>query len=769
MAVLAAALLLATCAGNWQSPQVDRIDPVGGQRGTEVRLVFTGKRLFEPKGLLLSKPGLEVLEVTGDKPESCTVHLRIAPDCALGSQPLRLRTASGIGNLVLFQVGALTEIAEHRQDEEIQHVPLECAIDGDVGSEEVDRYGVEVAAGTTVHCEVQGMRLGRNAIDLTLTVWDPDGNQIASADDSVLGIKDPVLAFTAPRSGVYVVQVCPAYVDATNAGSYRLLLGTFPRPTGCLPCGGQPGEELDVTLLGDAGATGPVRVRLPDDGEQWFRFHPEDARGITPTPLLLRVGGPLNQTAEVDDKGRAWVTFPGSVHGIVAAPDQSVRFWWKAKKGAGIELRVVARSLRSPLDPLLTVRRADGRYLAANDDGAGMDSVLRFDPPADGDYQIEIRDLLRRGGPDHFFRLEGGPRSAPPNLRMVTGRREDAVLPVARGNRIGAVLQCTDIEGKEGRELVAQDLPAGVTATFGAVQAGTNLVPLLLTAAADAELGGSQVGFLLRDAGVPQPSDPGYAQYVPLVTTRNDQPLLGAMLRQLPVAVVEPLPFAIHVEAPAVPLVRGAPLTLAVRIERAEGFTGPVRLKALWNPPGLGAGQITVDGKTGTAALLLSATAGAMTGRFPFAVVGQAGARGGVVEACSAFVDLQVDEPWLTADIGRARTEPGTDTTLRVKLTPRRPLPGPGRATLLGLPHGVTCEPLPFATDQQELSFALQVAADAAPGRHRSVLVQLLVPPGEPATAGAWVEHRFGGGEIRIDRPTPPVAAPSAPRGEPCR
>jgi hypothetical protein len=635
-------------------------------------------------------------------------------------------------------------------------------------NEEVDRYGVEVAAGTRVQCEAQGIRLGRNNLDLVLTVAGPDGTQLANADDTVLGIKDPMLSFVAATAGTYVVALRTAYAEEQNAGSYRLHLGTFPRPVGCLPCGGQPGELLDVTLLGAGSEPATAQVRLPDDGEELYRFYSESARGSAPTPILLRVGGPPNKKLRTDNGDRAWVELPASVHGVVAAPDQKVRFFFKAKKGVEWEFRALARALRSPLDPVLTVRRADGRYIADNDDTTGLDSVLRFNPPEDGDYQIEVRDLLRRGSPAHFFRLEVGKRVDPPSLRMVVGQRQDSVLAVARGNRAGAVLQWSGLDPKHELVLLARDLPAGVTATFGPIMNGSNLVPLMLTASPDAEPSGSQTAFWLRAVTPPHERDPGYSQNVPLVLTRNDQPLFGRILHRLPVAVTQPAPFTLEVEAPLVPIVRNAPLALAVRVVRAEGFTETVRVKALWNTPGLGSGQVAIGGPQDRGEFPLNANGGALTGRFPIALVGTARLRGGVVEVCSDWIELQVDEPWLTAEPGRARTEPGVATELKVKLKPARTLDVACKATLLGLPRGVSCEPVQFGPTDAEITFALTVAADAAVGRHRNFLVQVLVPSAtaQDGAAPAMVEHRFGGGEIRIDEPAAkPVAQSGGKEG----
>ena len=151
-------------------------------------------------------------------------------------------------------------------------------------------------------------------------------------------------------------------------------------------------------------------------------------------------------------------------------------------------------------------------------------------------------------------------------------------------------------------------------------------MPLVLTAAPDAEPR-TKVAFWLRHDH-PHERDPGYSQNVPLLTTRNDQPLFGKILRRLPVAVTQQAPFTLAVDAPLVPIVRNAPLTLSVHVVREQGFTETVRVKALWNTPGLGSGQVAIDGKQDRGEFPLNANGNAMTGRFPIALMGTARSRG---------------------------------------------------------------------------------------------------------------------------------------------
>lgn len=755
--IAAVCALVAVLGGEpFYSPRITQVAPAGGQRGVELVVAIVGQRLADPQELMFADTGIEVVALRADKPERCEATLRIAADCPLGPHGLRLRTAAGITNYVWFQVGALPEAVEAREGRAAMKLALEQTLNATLQNEEVDHYALDLQAGARVHCEVMAMRLGFSAVDLALAVAGPDGSEIARADDTALGQKDPFVTFTATESGAYVVAVQAAFPDAANSGPYRLHVGTFPRPTGALPAGGQPGETIEFELLGDGPAT-RARATLPTDGTQVFRYyphHPETGDGeaaVAPSPILLRVGGPPNATGVVDAKGRTLVEFPASVHGVIAEPDQAARYFFNAKKGQVLEFRALARTLRSPLDPVLIAREAGGRFLAYNDDAGGdgagsADSLLTFTAPADGEFSIEVRDLLRRSSPAHFFRLEGSERSTSMSTRMVVGRQEQPVLAVPQGGRGGCVLQVTNADADAGLALLAQGLPAGLTATFGPILRGSNLVPLVVHATKDAPLLGAQMDFEARATKPPLERGPGYVQLLPLVTVRNDQPILFAAQRRLPVAVTKAAPFTLELEPLSAPLVRGAPMGVRVRVQRDEGFADDIRVRALWTPPGVNAGQVVIAGKSSEATLPLEATTAAMLGTFPLAVNAACSRGGGVLDLASDFTELRVVDPWVTATVGKARGKQGETVELRVQLACKQALEGPCRAVLVNLPRGVTATELELQPDATELAFPLTVAANAAPGRHRAFVVELRVPAGKGVAL-----HRFGGGEIRVD------------------
>ena len=85
---------------------------------------------------------------------------------------------------------------------------------------------------------------------------------------------------------------------------------------------------------------------------------------------------------------------PVAFNGIISQPGDVDFFRFKAKKDQALDIRVIARHLRSPLDSVLTLYNADGGGTASNDDSGSPDSYIRFTQPANAEYVISIADQL---------------------------------------------------------------------------------------------------------------------------------------------------------------------------------------------------------------------------------------------------------------------------------------------------------------------------------------------------------------------------------------
>src|SRR5690606_23221181 len=94
-------------------PRLRQIEPQGAQRGTEATVILRGDRVGkDPREILWHDPGIEVRELKSLDDNSVEAKLFLPSECPLGIHGLRVRTASGLTNLMTFHVGTLTEALE---------------------------------------------------------------------------------------------------------------------------------------------------------------------------------------------------------------------------------------------------------------------------------------------------------------------------------------------------------------------------------------------------------------------------------------------------------------------------------------------------------------------------------------------------------------------------------------------------------------------------------------------------------------------------------
>jgi hypothetical protein len=198
-------------------------------------------------------------------------------------------------------------------------------------------------------------------------------------------------------------------------------------------------------------------------------------------------------------------------------------------------------------------------------------------------------------------------------------------------------------------------------------------------------------------------------------------------------------------------------MNLKVVAARKEGFTAPISVFFLYNPPGVSSsGSIAIaEGQT-EALIPVTANGGAAIGTHKIVVIGRAGFNGGAIECASQLADLTISDQFFTFAFDKSAVEQGKEVDVVVKMEKKIDFDGNAKCELVGLPAGATTTPIEFNKDAKELIFKVKVAADARPGRYPSLLcVATPIVQGEP------VVHTLGTGEIRIDAPLPPK--PAAP------
>jgi hypothetical protein len=770
------ALAVALCASSAAelraaSPSLGAVRPRGVQRGAESVLTLSGGRLGDAQEILFYAPGVEVtnLEVVGDGQVKATV--KVADDCRLGEHIVRVRTASGISEMRSFYVGPFPTVDEQEPNSDFaapQKIDLNVTVAGVVQSEDVDYYVVEAKKGQRISAEIEGMRLGNTIFDPYIAIMDLKRFELSAADDSALVWQDAVASIIAPEDGNYVIQVRESAYGGNGNCMYRLHVGTFPRPTATLPAGGKYGDEVEVRFLGDVAGEWTRKIKLPEQPDPAFGLLAEDDGGVAPSLNPFRLSD-LDNVIETEpnnnhDEATAAPHLPIALNGVLSEAGDRDYFRFSAKKGQTFEVHCYARRIRSPLDSVMTLSRFKGGGVASNDDSGGPDSYFRFTAPEDGEYVVDVRDHLGKGGPDYTYRIEFTPVKplltwGIPRVARYSQERQTIVVP--RGNRFATLVSAG--RANFGGDLVVQPegLPEGVTVHADTMPANMGAWPVVFEAAPDAPVGATLVGSLGLHADANQNIPSVFSNTADMVRGAPGQSIYWRLtVDRLAVAVAEAVPFKISIVEPQVPLVQRGSMNLKVVAERQEGFNGAITIQLPFRPPGVGAASsITIPEGQNEAYYPLNANGGAAVRKWKIAVLGASNPGKGTVWVSSQLATLEITPPYVEFAMQRAAVEQGKETQIFCTVKHNTPFEGSAKVQLVGLPHNVTAPEMEISQGTQEFAFKVTTAADSPAGNHKNVFCQLVIQQnGEP------IAHAVGGTELRIDKPLPPKKdAPAKP------
>jgi hypothetical protein len=730
---------------------------------------FNGARLTDAQEILFYSPGFSVskLEVVNDNQVKATVQ--IAPDCRLGEHAIRVRTATGISELRTLYVGALPSVEEKEPNSEFtapQRIGLNVTVTGVADNEDVDYFFFEAKRGQRITAEVEGMRLGTTVFDPYVAIMDEKRFELASSDDDALVWQDAVASVVIPADGYYIVQVRDSAYAGNGSCVYRMHVGTFPRPTAVQPAGGRPGDELEVTFLGDVAGEFKQKVKLPVERDPNFALFSQDAGGVAPSGNVFRLSDLTNviETEPNDNHDQATRgELPVAFNGVINKPGDIDYYGFSAKKGQVFDVHCYARRLRSPLDPVMTIFAAGGGGIVGNDDAVGPDSVLRFTVPEDREYVVSISDHLGKGGAHYAYRVEFAPVTPRvslniPKVSLFSQERQTIVVP--RGNRYATVVVANRADFGGNLVLGSESLPTGVTLSAEEMPANLNVIPVLFEAQPDAPIAGALAQLTAKHADPNVKISGGFEQTVELATGGPGQSVYWKRdVDRAAVAVTDPVPFKISIVEPKVPLVQNGSMNLKVVAERAPEFKAPITLLFPFNPPGVGSASSVTIGEGQTEAFYpLNANGGAEVRKWKVVVLATATVGNGPVWVSSQLATLEISPPFVGFAMEKNAVEQGKEAELFCKLQHNLPFEGMAKVRLVGLPNAVTAPEMEISKATNELAFKVTTAKESPAGTHKNIFCQLVImQQGEP------IVHNVGGTELRIDVPLPPKPAAAAP------
>ena len=821
-----------------QQRNIEVLTPRSGTRGTTVEVLIEGLDLSKPKQILFYRPGIKAIDFQELPPRKRSLSLHhggrvqhrikckfvIAKDCPLGEHPLRLRTATTLTTVATFWVGRFPIVPElERGGNEVRYlggqlvvvpnpkavvkpndtlktaqpIPLNVTVAGEIkvtSALDRDYYKVQLRKGQRLSVEVDSVRLcdkayAENEYDLQVRVLDQDGREVASNDDSDLHVQDPILSMIAKKAGTHYVEIRQQLYKGGRWIFYRAHIGDFCRPLIAYPLGGPSDRPLRVRLLGDA--KGPFTQTVkPTTTRGDYEFYPGKPGEQPPSSLILRASDARPNVMEELPKTHRWPLAPDSssfgfaLNGIITKRGEEDVFAFAAKKGQRFKITVFARTLGSPLDPTIWIRkRGDSKILVTADDARWkdrdkpviprglqrpelLDPAIVFTAPAEGKYEIGIRDMRGLGGERFVYRVEFDEPDdvihthtvSMANDRFEINRTAGFIVP--RGNRWTINIHLAQGLGNRyaGKFALAADgLPDGVRMIAPIVPNSTNVIPVQFEA--DADVKPQAFRFTIGAVSMPNRGLPsilhGSSQaYIPFINHSGGRAWHHVHLKEYALAVTDPAPFSLELEQPRIPISQAGELRLKVRVHRRKGFDEPVDIAPDWLPAGISSGGVMrVPAGKSTVEYPLSASRRAREGDWKIAMNGTT-TRGlaysgvGRIRVSSKFVKLKTVRPFVRFKFLPAAVRRNGVSTLTCNVTQRRKFTGVATAKLLGLPKGVSVvEPAPtLKPGQKTMQFQLKASRTALLGQYRQLRCELTFVDG-----GQSVRQLTESGVLRVD------------------
>ena len=756
-------------------PSVEKVSPAAAQRGTSFALTLTGSGLQKAEEALIYSPNIRCDRLEALSDTQLVVHLTAADDCASGMHAIRIRSSEGISELQVFRISSLPVVAEAESNntpEEAQGVLNNTTIVGTIEAGDVDCFQIPLIKGQRLSAEAEAMRAGGSMLDTVVGILGPDGNWLATVDDTPLSGQDPYVSVVAPADGDYIVQIHEASFEGDDNSRYALHIGSFPAPTRVFPPGGPIDQPVDVVFHGDA--IGPIAqsLRLSGSGNRTVMVHAEQDGIAAPGGLPFRSThfGNVIESEPNDTSSAVTLTatsFPIALNGHLGTPNDVDCFRVRAEKGQTANIEVYASRLGSPVDTLLEVMDERGRVISSSDDGVTHDSHVVVKFPESGEYIVKLTDKRGSGSDAHFYRIEV--TEFQPQLQAFLSRpnrmsQDRQAIAVPQGNRVVTFLACQRQGFRGDVFLSASGLPEGLSMPTTEIPADRYWVPIVMEATDSAPIAGALVNVEASSQSAGGSVIGGFHQVVDLVAASADQLFQSAEVSQLAVAVTEPVPYAISLRQPATGLSADSTLDLMISVTRSQGFTGTVEISLPFLPPWVdGPDKVVIPSELTSCMYTLRAGSKVLPRDWQIcaeARPGLASEKGGDENAMSSgrdrrssrrpvariavasnLVSLPIAKSPVTGEIGTVLAEQGKPSQLKCFLIVADQLPESMTAVLEGLPNRVTAEPVTVKTGDSSVVFELKPDPTAPTGTFSDLMVRL-----DGVVNGEKVSWRIGRG-----------------------
>ncbi|TVQ00603.1 MAG: DUF1549 domain-containing protein [Planctomycetaceae bacterium] len=400
-------------------PTISAVHPRGCLPGETSRLTLVGKGFDETLQAITSLPDTQV---AFESVEAEKVILVVTPPAAATPGPLGVWIAGAGGAaepfvLLVDDLPTVGQLPDNVSREAAQPLELPVAVDGVSRGAQASYYRFEAEAGQRVAIEILTQPL-ESTMDPVIRLLDAQGETIVLADDDEIG-PDCRFAHTFAEPGQYQIEVRDNRYAA--GGPYRLRVGDFPILQHAWPVAITAGQTTVVNFAGpDAAAAEPreltpvaehpdtvttVATRLPGGtSSAWvpLRITPLPTRLVTPAAS----DSPDAVGPATDEPGAEPLVAPVVISGHINEPGGRELTPVRGIQGQTVRFQALARSLSCPTLPRLRLLNSGGAIVAETKVADGDEWQLDFAFPDDETYQLEVSDLVGRGGEGFGYAVE---------------------------------------------------------------------------------------------------------------------------------------------------------------------------------------------------------------------------------------------------------------------------------------------------------------------------------------------------------------------------
>lgn len=381
----------------------EAIQPRTCKPGESTSLVIHGKDLSDTVRLAFSTPGI-TWKLEKIEPTQAVVSVSVPAEHPLGPVHLWVAGKNGTGQVRTLLVDGLEPVVDNGNNhslESAQEVPSLASVEGKCDPSLSDFYRLHAAAGQRIAFEVHTQVL-HSAMDPVCRVVDGNGNTLIQADDSEVG-PDVRFSYVFPKDGDYWIEVHDNR-NAAGGAPYQLRIGDFPIVSQSFPLAVQKDQTTKVTFVGaDAGQVQAREVQVPSASTEMVTIQAlsNDGKSATWVPLLTSKYPQLTESELMPVSAP-----PIGINGRLSEPKEIDVYPIKGAKGQTVRITSRTRSLNSPTLLQMALLNPSGGKIAetkvSDSDEWSMDAIF----PEDGEYRLEVSDLLKRGGEQFGYWVE---------------------------------------------------------------------------------------------------------------------------------------------------------------------------------------------------------------------------------------------------------------------------------------------------------------------------------------------------------------------------